>query len=392
MNKRIYLDHNATTPVRPEVLKSMLPYYEDEFGNASSLHSFGRKAREAVEDAREKVTRLIGPCESVDIVFTSSGTESDNFAIKGIAWALKGKGRHIITSKIEHKALLNPCEFLEKTGFEVSYISVDKHGVVDIGELKNAIRDDTILVSIIFANNEVGTIQPIKEIAAIAREKGILFHTDAVQAVGKIPIDVEKMGIDLLSMSAHKIYGPKGVGALYINKKTKIIPLIHGGHHERKRRAGTENVAGIVGFGKACELAAINLEEENKRLVGLRDRLWIGINREINDVKLNGHPTNKLPNTLNVSFKFVEGESVLLNLDLKGIAASSGSACTSGSLEPSHVLKAMGVEAATAQGAVRFSLGLINTQADIDRVIRALPPIIKKLRDMSPLYNVKKDT
>ncbi len=392
MNKRIYLDHNATTPVRPEALKAMLPYYEDEFGNASSLHSFGRKAREAVEDARENVTRLIGPCESVDIVFTSGGTESDNFAIKGTAWALKDKGKHIITSKIEHKAVLNPCEFLEKTGFEVSYVSVDEYGVVDIDELKNAIRDDTILVSIIFANNEVGTIQPIKEIAAIAREKGILFHTDAVQAVGKIPIDVEKMGIDLLSMSAHKIYGPKGLGALYINKKAKIIPLIHGGHHERKRRAGTENVAGIVGFGKACELAARGLEKENKRLVTLRDRLWEGINKEINDVKLNGHPTDRLPNTLNVSFKFVEGESVLLNLDLKGIAATSGSACTSGSLEPSHVLKAMDVEPATAQGAIRFSLGLINTQADIDKVIKDLPPIIKKLRDMSPLYDVKKDT
>ncbi|MEA3305558.1 MAG: cysteine desulfurase NifS [Candidatus Omnitrophota bacterium] len=392
MDKRIYLDHNATAPVCPEAMEAMLPYYNGEFGNASSLHSFGTKAREAVENAREKVAALIGPCESADIVFTSGGTESDNFAIKGSAWALKNKGRHIITSRIEHKAVLNPCEFLEKNGYEVSYISVDEYGVVNTDELRKAIKDGTILISIMFANNEAGTIQPIEKIAAIAREKGILFHTDAVQAAGKIPVDVEKMGIGLLSMSAHKLYGPKGIGALYINKKAKITPLIHGGHHEGKRRAGTENVPGIVGFGKACELAVKNQEKENKRLTVLRDRLWSGINREINDVKLNGHPVSRLPNTLNVSFEFVEGESVLLNLDLKGIAASSGSACTSGSLEPSHVLKAMSVKPVIAQGAVRFSLGLINTQAEIDRVIKALPPIIKKLRGISPLYDAKKDT
>lgn len=388
--KKIYLDHNATTPLHPEVLKAMLPYYEAEFGNASSLHSFGKKAREAVEDARVKVARLIGPCESVDIVFTSGGTESDNFAIKGAAYALKNKGRHIVISQIEHLAVLNPCEFLEKNGYEVTYVSADEYGVVDLEALKEAIRDDTILISVMFANNETGTIQPIEKIARIAHEKGILFHTDAVQAVGKIPIDVEKMGIDLMSMSAHKIYGPKGVGALYINKKAKVTPFIHGGHHERNRRAGTENVAGIAGFGKTCELAGEDMERENKRLTALRDQLWNGISKNIKDVKMNGHPIQRLPNTLNVSFKYVEGESVLLNLDLKRIAASSGSACTSGSLEPSHVLKAMGVDAAVTQGSVRFSLGRANTQADIDRVIKELPPIVGKLRDISPLYDVRK--
>ncbi|MFH0840144.1 MAG: cysteine desulfurase NifS [Candidatus Omnitrophota bacterium] len=384
--KRIYLDHNATTPVDPEVLKKMLPYFGEEYGNASSLHSFGRYAREAVENARLQVARLIGPVEPVDIVFTGGGTESDNFAVKGAAYALKDKGRHMITSKIEHHAVINACEFLSKNGYEVTYLDVDEYGLVDMEALKSAIRKDTILVSIMFANNEVGTIEPVKEIAKVAREKGILFHTDAVQALGKIDIDVESLGIDLLSVSAHKIYGPKGVGALYMNKKAKLTPLMHGGHHERNRRAGTENVPGIVGFGKACELAAGNMKAEMKRIEVLRDRLWQGIIKSIEDVKLNGHPTLGLPNTLNVSFKYVEGESVLLNLDLRGIAASSGSACTSGSLEPSHVLKAMGVEPATAQGSVRFSLGSENTEAEIEIVVKELPPIIKKLRDMSPLY------
>ena len=384
--KRIYLDHNATTPVHPAVLKEMLAYLGEEYGNASSLHSFGRYAREAVENARLQVARLIGPVEPVDIVFTSGGTESDNFAVKGAAYARKDKGRHIITSKIEHHAVLTTCEFLAKNGYEITYLPVDEYGLVDTQALKSAIRKDTILISIMFANNEVGTIEPVKDLAKIARENGILFHTDAVQALGKIEINVEEIGIDLLSVSAHKIYGPKGVGALYMNKKAKLTPLMHGGHHERNRRAGTENVAGIVGFGKACELAAAGMNAENKRIEALRDRLWQGINRDIKEVKLNGHPTLRLPNTLNVSFKYVEGESVLLNLDLKGIAASSGSACTSGSLEPSHVLSAMGVDPATAQGSVRFSLGSANTEEDIDRVVKELVPIIKKLRDMSPLY------
>jgi cysteine desulfurase len=389
--KNIYLDYNATTPVHPDVLKAMLPYHDVEFGNASSLHLFGRKAQKAVEDAREKVARLIGPCESVDIVFTGGGTESNNFAIKGVTFALQDKGKHIITSKIEHLAVLNPCQFLEQNGYEVTYISVDEYGVVDIEALKDAIRKDTILISIMFANNEIGTIQPIEEIAQIAHEKGILFHTDAVQAVGKISIDVEKLGIDLMSISAHKIYGPKGVGALYMNKKAKITPLIHGGHHERNRRAGTENVPGIVGFGKACELVLRDMETESRRLTILRDRLWDGIRKSVEDVKMNGHPTKRLPNTLNVSFMHVEGESVLLNLDLKGIAASSGSACSSGSLEPSHVLKAMGMEGTAAQSSIRFSLGRANSQDDIDKVIKEIPPIIKRLRNISPLPNTKKE-
>jgi cysteine desulfurase len=388
--KRIYLDHNATTPVHADVLNEMMPYFSEEYGNASSLHSFGRKAREAVENARARVAHLIGPVESVDIVFTSGGTESDNFAIKGAAYALKNKGKHIITSRVEHHAVLNPCEFLSKNGYEITYIPVDEYGLVDIDALKKVVRRDTILISIISANNEVGTIEPVKEISTIARENGILFHMDAVQALGKIPIDVEELGIDLLSVSAHKIYGPKGVGALYVNKKAKIAPFMHGGHHERNRRAGTENVPGIVGFGKACELAGEYIEKENRHLSILRDRLWDGISKNIKDVKMNGHPVKRLPNTLNVSFKYVEGESVLLNLDLKCIAASSGSACTSGSLEPSHVLSAMGVEPATAQGSVRFSLGSGNTEEEIDRVIKELPPIIKKLRDMSPLYDMDK--
>ncbi len=376
----IYLDHNATTPVRPEVLKAMAPYYADEFGNASSLHSFGRKAREAVEHARENVARLIGPCEPVDIVFASGGTESDNFAVKGAAYALKDKGRHIITSQIEHLAVLDPCKFLEENGYEVTYVPVDREGVVDIEALKGAVRDDTVLISIMFANNETGTIQPIEEIAAMAREKGILFHTDAVQAAGKVQINAEKMGIGLMSISSHKIYGPKGIGALYINKKAKISPYMHGGHHEMKRRAGTENVPGIVGFGKACELARGEIEKEGARLSALRDRLWNGIKKDVKDVEMNGHPVKRLPNTLNVNFKYVEGESALLNLDLKGIAASGGSACTSGSLESSHVLKAMGVDEAAAKSSVRFSLGRTNTKDDIDKVIREIPPIIERLR------------
>ncbi len=387
--RRIYFDHNATTPVHPDALKEMMPYFSEEYGNASSLHSFGRKAREAIESARAEIARLIGPVEPGDIVFTGGGTEADNLAVKGAADALKDKGRHIITSRIEHKAVLNACEFLGKNGYEITCIPVDEYGLIDISALKKAVRPDTILISVMFANNEVGTIEPVKEISAIARDKGVLFHTDAVQALGKIPIDVEDMGIDLLSVSAHKIYGPKGVGALYVNKKARITPLMHGGHHERNKRAGTENVSGIVGFGAACRMAALSMEKDNERVSALRNKLWNGINSGIKEVKLNGHPVKRLANTLNVSFKYVEGESVLLNLDLKGIAASSGSACTSGSLEPSHVLSAMGVEPATAQGSVRFSLGAGNAEAEIDRAIEEIPPIIKKLRDMSPLYEEK---
>ncbi|MBN1872089.1 MAG: cysteine desulfurase NifS [Candidatus Omnitrophica bacterium] len=378
--KSIYLDNNATTPLDPVVLESMLAYFSDGFGNASSLHSFGRVAEEAVDEARRKVAGLIGPCEPQDIVFTSGGTESNNFAIKGVAHALRDKGRHIITSRIEHLAVLGVCKFLEQEGYKVTYIPVDEYGIIDLGALKQAIRDDTILISVMYANNEIGTIQPVEEIAAIAREAGVVFHSDAVQALGKIDLDAEKTGASLLSLSSHKIYGPKGVGALYLGKGSRITPLIHGGHHEKNRRAGTENVPGIAGFGKACDLAGERMEEDNKRLRFLRDRLWDGIKRDIRDVRLNGHPEKRLPNTLNISIKDVDAESLLYNLDLKGIAASGGSACTSGSLEPSHVLKAIGVSDSFIRGSARFSLGRKNTETDVDFTIKVLHEVVERIR------------
>lgn len=384
--KKVYLDNNATTRMREEVLEAMLPYYKDIYGNASSVHEFGRSARRGIDDAREKVARLLGASSAEEVVFTSGGTESDNFAIKGAANALKSKGNHIITSTIEHHAVFNTCKFLEKEGYKVTYIKVDKNGVVDLDELKRSITDKTILITIMHANNEVGTIEPIEEIAALAKEKGVYFHTDAVQAVGKIPFEVKNLNIDLLSMSGHKIYGPKGIGALYIRKGTKITPQMQGGHHEMGRRAGTENVAGIVGLGKAAELAKKEVLEEGIKLKDLRDYLYRGIASNIEDVRLNGHPEKRLANTLNVGFKFLEGESIILNLDMEGVAVATGSACTSGSLEPSHVLTAMGVDPAETQGSIRFSLGRDNTKEDMDYVIGVLPPIIKRLRDMSPLY------
>jgi len=388
--RRVYLDHNATTPTHPEVVKAMLPYYEDVFGNASSIHQFGQQARMAIDEAREKVAEFIG-AKPEEIVFTSSGTESDNFAIKGVAYANEEKGRHIITSSIEHHAVLNTCKFLGKHGFKITYLPVDRYGVVNPDDVRKAITDDTILISIMHANNEVGTIEPIAEIGKIAKEKEIYFHTDAVQSIGKIPINVNELNIDLLSLSGHKLYGPKGIGVLYIRKGTRIQPLIHGGHHERNRRAGTENVPGIVGLGKAIEIAKLSMEKESIYLTNLRDRLYNGIKEKIDNIYLNGHPVNRLPNTLNLSFEFVEGESIILNLDMKGVAVSSGSACTSGSLEPSHVLKAMGVEPAIAQGSIRFSLGKDNTEEEIDYVIEILPEIIFRLREMSPLYKKKRD-
>jgi len=383
--RKVYLDHNATTPTHPEVVKAMLPYYEEVFGNASSIHQFGQQARKAIDKAREKVADFIG-AKPEEIVFTSGGTEADNFAIKGVAYANEKKGNHIITSSIEHHAVLNPCKYLEKQGFQVTYIPVDRYGLFNPDEVKKAVTKETILITIMHANNEVGTIEPIAEIGKIAKEKGICLHTDAVQTVGKIPVDVNELNVDLLSLSGHKIYGPKGIGALYIRKGTRIQPLIQGGHHEKNRRAGTENVPAIVGLGKAIEIAKETMEGESIRLTNLRNKLCSGIGEKIDHVHLNGHPGKRLPNTLNMSFEFIEGESIILSLDMKGIAVSSGSACTSGSLEPSHVLKAMGVDPAIAQGSIRFSLGKDNTEEDINYVLEVLPEIIARLRAMSPLY------
>lgn len=383
--KKIYMDHNATAPVHPAVVDAILPYYREAYGNASSVHAFGREARSAMEEAREKIAEFIG-AQPREIVFTSGGTESDNFAIAGVAYQNAKKGKHIITTAIEHPAVLNTCEHLETHGFEVTYLGVDRHGIVSLDDLREAIREDTILITIMHANNEIGTIEPMKEIGEIAREKGIVLHSDAVQAVGKIPVNVDETGVDLISISAHKIYGPKGIGAMYMRRGTKVEPLIRGGHHERNRRAGTENVPGIVGFGKAVEVAASDLEEEGKRLFSLTEKLRTGLQDQLEHVYANGHPTERLPGTMNLSFDFLEGESILLNLDMKGVAVSTGSACTSGSLEPSHVMTAIGIPVATAQGAIRFSLGRANTEADVDYVLEELPPIIRRLRSMSPLY------
>ena len=380
--RRIYMDHNATTPLREEALEAMLPYLRDEFGNASSLHHFGIQARRAVEQARETVAAALG-AKPREVIFTGCGTESDNQAIKGVACANRHKGDHIITSRIEHKAVLQTCEYLEKQGFRVTYLPVDKYGVVDPDDVAQAITDQTILASVMFANNEVGTIQPIAEIARVCRERGVLFHTDAVQAVGKLPVDVKALDIDLLSLSAHKFYGPKGVGALYARQRVRIDPLLHGGHQERGRRAATENVAGIVGMAKALELRLGEMEAEAKQLTALRDRLHEGIISKIDHVYLNGHPTQRLPGTLSLSFDFIEGEAIIMGLDLAGVAVSSGSACTSASLEPSHVLLAMGVHPGVAQGSIRFSLGRENTQEDVDAVLEVLPGIVERLRAMS---------
>jgi cysteine desulfurase len=389
MGNTIYMDHNATTPTDPRVFEAMQPYFSDRYGNPSSVYRIARNAREAVEEARERVAHLLNASPG-EIIFTSGGSEAANFAIKGVAHALRGKGNRVVTSKIEHHAVLTPCEFLEKSGYDVSYVSVTPHGIVDTAELADSIieakgsPDRTILISIMHANNEVGTIQPVEEISAIAHEKGIYFHTDAVQTVGKVPVDVDRLGVDLLSLSGHKFYGPKGVGALYIKKGSKIIPLIHGGHHERNLRAGTENVPGIVGLGKACEIAASEMEDEDKKLRMLRDRLEKGITDRVEEVLVLGHPQNRLSSTLAICVKWVEGESILLLLDAENIAASSGSACTSGSLEPSHVLTAIGLPPEIAHGSIRFSLGRDNTEQEVDRVLEVLPSVVKKLRVMSP--------
>jgi len=379
---RVYLDHAATTPVDEEVLEEMLPYFTQKYGNASSLHSFGREARDAIERSREKVASLIG-AESEEIIFTAGGTESDNIAIKGIAFR-EGKG-HIITSQIEHPAVMTTCQHLEKKGFDVTYVPVDKYGMVSPEDVENAIRDDTILVTIMHANNEIGTVEPIEEIAKIARKNGIVFHTDAVQSVGKIPIDVKRIGMDTLSISAHKIYGPKGVGAIYIKKGTKIDAIIHGGGHEKGLRPSTENVPGIVGLGKACELAEKRMEEDMKKIRRLRDKLIKGV-LEIEESYLNGHPEKRLPNNAHFRFTGVEGESLILSLDDKGVAGSTGSACSSKKLRPSHVLMAIGLNEVQAHGSLRLTLGRENTEEEVEYVMEVLPPILERLRAMSPLW------
>ena len=381
---RIYLDNAATTAVSPEVLEAMLPYFTQCFGNPSSIHSTGRDARRVVDAARRQVAAAIG-AQPQEIYFTAGGSESDNWAIKGTAFAKKSRGNHIITSAIEHHAVLHTCAWLEKQGFEVTYLPVDEFGRVRVEDVEKAITDKTILITIMAANNEIGTIQPIAEIGKLAHDKGILFHTDAVQAIGAMPIDVNAMHIDMLSMSGHKFHGPKGIGALYIRKGVKIDQYLHGGAQERGQRAGTENLAGIVGMGKAIEIATQHLEENTARLTVLRDKLIDGILAEIPDVRLNGHRTQRLPNNVNVSVRYVEGEALLLRLDLAGIAGSSGSACTSGSLDPSHVLLAIGLPHEIAHGSLRLSLGTDTTEAEIDEVLDKLPGIVKNLRDMSPL-------
>ncbi len=374
-----YFDNAATTRVKNEVFEEMLPYLKEEFGNPSSMYTIGRKSRRAVEEAREKVAKLIN-AKSNEIYFTGCGSESDNTAIKGIAYANVKKGRHIITSKIEHPAVLNTCKSLEKQGFKVTYLNVNSDGIVDLNQLKNSIRNDTILISIMFANNEIGTIQPIEEISKIAKMYNIIFHTDSVQACGNVPIDVQKMGIDMLSLSGHKLYAPKGIGALYVKSGIQFEKFMDGGHQEKDKRAGTENVAGIVGLGKACELAKMNLERHMRHLKEIRDYYIEQVQQKIPDIYLNGTIQERLPGNANFSFVDVDGEALLLNLDAKGICASSGSACTTGSLNPSHVLLAIGLSPELAQGALRTTFGEENTKEDIDYLVTNLTEIVQKLR------------
>lgn len=381
MNRRVYLDHNASTPVHPEVVQAMLPYFGERFGNPSSVHAFGRDAREGLETARDQIAHFLRVGKE-EIVFTSGGTESDNMAVKGVAMARRGG--HIITSQIEHHAVLRAVQYLETLGFDATYLPVDQHGMVDPDDVRRALRAETVLITIMHANSEVGTIEPVAEIGRIAREREIPFHVDGVQTFGKVPIDLDALGIDLLSFSSHKIYGPKGVAGLYIRKGTKMVSVQHGGDHERRRRAGTENVPGIVGFGKAVEVRARDMREESVRVTALRNRLWEGISARVPEVRLNGHPTQRLPGTCNMCFRHVESESIVLGLDLKGVGVSAGSACTSGSIEPSYVLVAMGVPLDWAMGSVRSSLGRGTTAEDIDYVIDCVEPLVAKLRSAMP--------
>lgn len=381
----IYLDNAATTPVKKEVFEAMAPYFCERFGNASSIYAIGRESKKALEDARQTISGILG-CTPREIYFTGSGSEADNWAIKGAASAMRGRGKHIITTQTEHHAVLHTCQYLEKNGCRVTYLPVDEFGMVSPQAVKEAICDDTILISVIYANNEIGTINPIHEIAAVAKEAGVLFHTDAVQAVGNLPMNLSELGVDMLSASSHKFGGPKGVGFLYVRKGIKIDNFLHGGAQEANRRASTENIAGIVGLAKALELAAGGMEARIKEETALRDKLISGIKASIPYVRLNGHPEKRLPGNVNVSFQYIEGESLLLMLDMAGIAASSGSACTSGSLDPSHVLLAIGLPHEIAHGSLRLTIGDGNTEAEIETVLEKLPPIVQRLRDMSPLY------
>ena len=383
--RTIYLDHAATTFVKPEVLDAMIPYFTEYFGNPSSIYSIARDSKKAIETARVQTAKALG-ADPDEIYFTSGGSESDNWAIKGVALANRKRGNHIITTQIEHHAVLHTCKFLEKEGFEVTYLPVDQYGLVNPEDLENAITEKTILISVMYANNEIGTIEPVGDLGAIARNHKVYFHTDAVQAIGNIPIDVKSQNIDLLSLSAHKFYGPKGAGALYIRKGVRIENLIHGGGQERKRRAGTENIAGIVGLGKAIELATADISGHNAAITAMRDRLLKGVLEKIPNARLNGHPEKRLPGNFNVSFEFIEGESMLLWLDDEGVCASTGSACTSGSLEPSHVLLATGLPVEISHGSLRLTLGDANKEGDVDIVLDILPKVVQKLRDMSPLY------
>ncbi len=384
MNK-VYFDNNATTPILDEVFDSMLPYLKEEWGNPSSIHWAGRCPKKGLDEAREKVAAFLN-CSPVEIIFTSSGSESDNLAIKGVANSKKKKGNHIITTSVEHPAVLKTCKYLEKEGFEVTYLSVDSKGMIDLNELKESITEKTILITIMYANNETGVIFPIDKIGDIAKQHKITFHTDAVQAAGKMPLDTRTLNVDLLTISGHKLYAPKGVGALFVRRGTRLVPIIHGGHHERNRRGGTENVAGIVALGTACEVAARDMDKEVARLKEMTERLEKGVIDTIPNVQVNGGGSPRLPNTTNISFEFIEGESILLGLDMHSIAASSGSACTSGSLEPTHVLLAMGNTAELSHGSIRFSLGRTNTMKEIELLLEVLPPIVERMRSMSPLY------
>lgn len=387
--RRIYLDYAATTPTHPDVVKAMLPYFTEKFGNPSAIYACAQETKAAIEDARSKVARLLGARDE-EIVFTSGGTEANNFAIKGTAYANKRKGNHIITNVIEHHAVLETCHFLEKMGYQLTILPVDSYGMVSPDDVRNAITPKTILITIMMANNEIGTIQPIAEISKIAREAGVYLHTDAVQTACHLPINVDELGVDMLSMSAHKFYGPKGVGALYIRKGTRLVSFMHGGGQERNRRASTENVPGIVGMGKAVELAMDEMDTEAKRITRLRDKLIKGLFDRIDPLRLNGHPQKRLPNNVNISIAFVEGEAICLNLDVEGICASTGSACSSGSLEPSHVMLALKLPPEEMRSSIRFSLGKWTTDEEIEYVLDVLPRIVNKLRAMSPLLKTRK--